>query len=121
MQFTAPDKSLGVANLDLAFVESITPDGRIAAQLDDNHRIEFNAAEHRHFDQGYAVTSHSSHERVLMHADTSVHPDLLSSRFGYVAVSRASHEAVMFTNDVSRLAQQRIWKNSGKTGKRIGN
>jgi hypothetical protein len=34
--------------------------------------------EHRHFDHGYAVTSHSSQgltaERVLVHADTSVHP-----------------------------------------------
>jgi conjugative relaxase-like TrwC/TraI family protein len=110
IQFTAPDKSLGVVNRDLAIIESITPDGRIAARLDDNHRVEFNAAEHRHFDHGYAVTSHSSQgltaERVLIHADTSVHPDLLSSRFGYVAVSRASHEALIFTNDVTRLAQQ---------------
>ena len=40
------------------------------------------------------------------HADTSVHPDLLSSRFGYVAVSRASHEATIFTDDVNRLGQQ---------------
>jgi hypothetical protein len=45
-------------------------------------------------DHGCAVTSHSAQnltaERVLIHADTCVHPDLLSSRFGYVAVSRAS-------------------------------
>jgi ATP-dependent exoDNAse (exonuclease V) alpha subunit len=45
----------------------------------------------RHFDYGYAVTSPSSQgltaERVLIHADTSVHPDLISSRFGYVAVT----------------------------------
>ena len=110
IQFTSPDKSLGVANRDLATIESITPDGRIAARLDDNRRVEFNASEHRHFDHGYAVTSHSSQgltaERVLIHADTSVHPDLLSSRFGYVAVSRASHEATIFTNDINRLAQQ---------------
>lgn len=110
IQFTAPDKSLGVANRDLAVIESIASEGRIQARLDDNRRIEFNAAEHRHFDHGYAVTSHSSQglttERVLIHADTSVHPDLLSSRFGYVAVSRASHEAIIFTNDINRLAQQ---------------
>ena len=110
IQWTAPDKSLGVANRDLAVIESISPQGQIAARLDDNRHIEFNAAEHRHFDHGYAVTSHSAQgltaERVLIHADTSVHPDLLSSRFGYVAVSRASHEATIFTDDVSRLAQQ---------------
>jgi conjugative relaxase-like TrwC/TraI family protein len=110
IQFTAPDKSLSVANRDLAVIESIGPDGRISARLDGNRQIEFNAAEHRHFDHGYAVTSHSSQgltaERVLIHADTGVHPDLLSSRFGYVAVSRASHEATIFTDDVTRLAQQ---------------
>jgi ATP-dependent exoDNAse (exonuclease V) alpha subunit len=110
IQFTAPDKSLGVANRDLARIESIASDGRIAARLDDNRQIEFNAAEHRHFDHGYAVTSHSSQgltaERVLIHADTTVHPDLLSSRFGYVATSRASHEATIFTDDLNRLGQQ---------------
>ncbi|MGB6130962.1 MAG: MobF family relaxase [Acidobacteriaceae bacterium] len=110
VQFTAPDKQLGVANRDLAVIESIAPDGRITARLNDNRQIEFNAAEHRHFDHGYAVTSHSAQgltaERVLVHADTSVHPELLSSRFGYVAVSRASHEATVFTDDFTRLAQR---------------
>lgn len=109
IQFTAPDKTLGVANRDLAVIESIAQDGRITARLDNNRQIEFNAADHRHFDHGYAVTSHSSQgltcERILIHADTSVHPDLLSSRFGYVAVSRASHEAMIFTDDINRLGQ----------------
>jgi ATP-dependent exoDNAse (exonuclease V) alpha subunit len=110
IQFTAPDKSLGVANRDLAVIESIEPDSRIAARLDNNRQVEFNATEHRHFDHGYAVTSHSSQgltaERVLVHADTSVHPDLLNSRFGYVSISRASHEANVFTNNTVKLGQQ---------------
>jgi ATP-dependent exoDNAse (exonuclease V) alpha subunit len=110
IQFTAPDKSLGVANRDLATIESFTPDGRIAARLDDNRQIGFNAQEHRHFDHGYAVTSHSSQgltaERVLVNADTGVHPDLLNSRFGYVSISRASHEAMLFTDDVAKLSPQ---------------
>jgi len=110
VQFTAPDKSLGVANRDLAVIESIAPDGQLAARLDNNRQIEFNASEHRHFDHGYAVTSHSSQgltaERVLVHADTSVHPDLLNSRFGYVSISRASHEATLFTDDMAKLAPQ---------------
>ena len=110
IQFTAPDRSLGVANRDLAVIESIAPDGRLAARLEDNRQLEFNPADHRHFDHGYAVTSHSAQgltaERVLVHADTGVHPDLLNSRFGYVAVSRASHEATIFTNDAGKLGQQ---------------
>jgi conjugative relaxase-like TrwC/TraI family protein len=110
IQFTAPDKSLGVANRDLAIIQAVHPDGRLSAHLDNNRQIEFNAREHRHFDHGYAVTSHSSQgltaERVLVHADTKVHPDLLNSRFGYVAISRASHEATLFTDDTAKLARQ---------------
>jgi conjugative relaxase-like TrwC/TraI family protein len=110
IQFTAPDKSLGVANRDLAVIESISPDGPISARLDNNRRVEFDAKEHRHFDHGYAVTSHSSQgltaERVLVNADTGVHPDLLNSRFGYVSISRASHEAMLFTDDVAKLSPQ---------------
>jgi len=110
IQFTAPDKSLGVANRDLAAIESIAPDGRISARLDNNRQVEFDAREHRHFDHGYAVTSHSSQgltaERVLVNADTGVHPDLLNSRFGYVSISRASHEAMLFTDDVAKLSPQ---------------
>jgi len=110
IQFTAPDKSLGVANRDLAVIESISPDGRVSARLDNNRQIEFNAGEHRHFDHGYAVTSHSSQgltaDRVLVHADTSVHPDLLNSRFGYVSISRASHSATLFTDDMGKLGPQ---------------
>ncbi len=110
MQFTAPDKSLRVANRDLAAIESIADDGRISVRLDNNRRVEFNAQDHRHFDHGYAVTSHSSQgltaERVLVNADTAVHPDLLNSRFGYVSISRASHDAILFTDDMNKLSPQ---------------
>jgi conjugative relaxase-like TrwC/TraI family protein len=110
IQFTAPDKSLGVANRDLTVIESIAPDGRVTARLDNNRQIEFDAGEHRHFDHGYAVTSHSSQgltaEHVLVCADTSVHPDLLNSRFAYVSISRASHEATIFTDSLAKLAPQ---------------
>jgi conjugative relaxase-like TrwC/TraI family protein len=110
VQFTAPDKSLGVANRDMAAIKAIHSDGRLSVHLDNNRQIEFSANEHRHFDHGYAVTSHSSQgltaERVLVHADTSVHPDLLNSRFGYVSISRASHEATIFTDDIAKLGPQ---------------
>jgi conjugative relaxase-like TrwC/TraI family protein len=110
IQFTAPDKSLGVANRELATIETVDPNGRLSAHLVNNRQIEFNPSEHRHFDHGYAVTSHSAQgltaERVLVHADTSVHPDLLNSRFGYVSISRASHQATLFTDDMAKLAPQ---------------
>jgi ATP-dependent exoDNAse (exonuclease V) alpha subunit len=114
IQFSAPDKTLGVANRNLAVIDSIAPDGRgnarIKARLDSGREIDFDPFEHRHFDHGYAVTSHSSQgltaERVLVNADTGVHPDLINSRFGYVSVSRASHESTVFTDDFAKLAQQ---------------
>ncbi|HYM77069.1 MAG TPA: MobF family relaxase [Candidatus Dormibacteraeota bacterium] len=110
IQFTAPDKSLGVANRDMATIEVIRADDRLSIRLDNNRQIEFNPNEHRHLDHGYAVTSHSSQgltaERVLVHGDTSVHPDLLNSRFAYVSISRASIEARIYTNDVADLGQR---------------
>jgi conjugative relaxase-like TrwC/TraI family protein len=110
IQFTAPDKALGVANRDLAVVDSIAPDGHVSARLESGREISFDPAEHRHFDHGYAVTSHSAQgltaERVLVNADTGVHPDLLNSRFGYVSISRASHEATIFTDNFAKLNPQ---------------
>ena len=110
IQFTAPKKSLGVANRVLAVIEKIEPDGRIAGRLENCRQFEFDPREHRHFDHGYAVTSHSAQgltaERVLVNADTGVHPNLLNSRFGYVSVSRASHEATLFTDDMNKLSPQ---------------
>ena len=41
-----------------------------------------------------------------MNADTGVHPDLLISRLGYVSLSRASHEATLFTDDLTKLSPQ---------------
>jgi len=112
LQFTAPNKELGVANRDLGTIRKIGENGRIAVVMDGatENSVTFDPREMRHFDHGYAVTSHSAQgltaEGVLIHADTSVHPDLLSSRFGYVAVSRASHEAKLFTDDATRLVTQ---------------
>ena len=110
IQFTAPDKSLGVTNRELAVIESVAANGLITARLDNNRRVEFDSQQHRHFDHGYAVTSHSSQgltaERVLVNADTGVHPDLLNSRFGYVSISRASHEATLYTDDMIKLNPQ---------------
>jgi len=112
LQFTAPNKEMGIANRDLGTVQLIDGEGRITARIDDgqNRTVTFDPTEMRHFDHGYAVTSHSAQgltaERVLIHADTSVHPDLLNPRFGYVAVSRASNEVTIFTNDANRLSLQ---------------
>jgi len=64
----------------------------------------------RHFDHGYAVTSHSSQglttDRVLVNMDTTVHPELINTRFAYVSISRASQDARIYTNDAGNLGER---------------
>jgi conjugative relaxase-like TrwC/TraI family protein len=107
IQFTVPNLELRVHNRDLAVIEAIAPDGRISARLDNHHRIEFNAAEYRHFDHGYAVTSDSvqrlTAERVLVDADTGIYANLFNSRFAFLSISGASHEVTIFTDNMTRL------------------
>ncbi len=71
--------------------------------------VSFDPKEMRHFDHGYAVTSHSSQgltaERVLVNMDTQVHPELINGRFAYVSVSRASHDAHVFTDNAASLCK----------------
>jgi len=111
LQFTAPNRELGVANRDLGTVQKIGEHGEMTVRMDgDKDRaITFDPAQMRHFDHGYAVTSHSSQgltsERVLVNMDTNVHPELINTRFAYVSVSRASQDAQIFTNDTSSLAE----------------
>ncbi len=111
LQFTAPNRELGIANRDLGIIQEIDETGKITVRMDGSKdRIfTFDSTEMRHFDHGYAVTSHSSQgltsERVLVNMDTNVHPELINTRFAYVSVSRASHDAQIFTNDAASLAQ----------------
>jgi conjugative relaxase-like TrwC/TraI family protein len=108
LQFTAPNRELGVANRDLGTIQHISQDGKLSVRLDSGKQVMFDAKETRHFDHGYAVTSHSSQgltaDRVLVNVDSEVHPDLITNRFAYVSVSRASHDAQIYTNDAASLA-----------------
>jgi len=109
IQFTAPNRSLHVANRDLGTIEHISQNGQFSVRMDNGKAVGFDANEMRHFDHGYAVTSHSSQgitaERVLVNMDTEVHPELINSRFAYVSVSRASHETHIYTNHAASLGE----------------
>jgi len=112
LQFTAPNRELGIANRDLGTVQKIEASAAMTVRMDGgkDRAVTFDPAEMRHFDHGYAVTSHSSQgltsERVLVNMDTTVHPELINTRFAYVSVSRASHDAQIFTNNLAQLAPQ---------------
>ena len=110
VQLTAPRRGFPVANRDLGTLQKIEDKGRMSLRMDNGKRVSFDPQEMRHFDHGYAVTSHSSQgltsERVLVNMDTEAHPELINGRFAYVSLSRASHEAQIFTNDAARLAEK---------------
>ncbi len=103
--------NLGVANRDLGTIQQIGENGKMTVRMDGgkDRAVTFDPAEMRHFDHGYAVTSHSSQgltsERVLVNMDTNVHPELINTRFAYVSVSRASQDAQIYTNDAATLAE----------------
>jgi hypothetical protein len=109
IQFTAPQRDLQVANRDLGTIQSIGDGGKISVRMDGakDRIVRFDAGQMRHFDHGYAVTSHSSQgltsERVLVNMDTEVHPELMSNRFAYVSVSRASYDVQIYTNNAASL------------------
>jgi hypothetical protein len=108
IQFTAPDKQLEVNNRDLATIVKLE-DGQITVQMDmkGGHFVTFDPAKMRSFDHGYAVTSHSSQglteRRVIANIDTDSSRSLINTRLAYVAISRASEDARIYTNDAEAL------------------
>jgi conjugative relaxase-like TrwC/TraI family protein len=111
IQFTEPNKMLGVANRDLGAITAI--DGsQMTVRLDGKQKreITFDTAQFRQFDHGYAVTSHSSQGltagRVLANIDTESSRMLINTRLAYVAVSRASEDVRIYTNDAESLGQR---------------
>ena len=110
LSFTAPSKGLGVANRDLGTVQRIDKDGQLSVKMDNGKSVSFDASQIRHFDHGYAFTSHSSQgltaERVMVNLDSHVHADLINKRFAYVAVSRGSHDAHIYTDNAVSLVEK---------------
>ena len=91
-------------------MEAIDAGGQMRVRLDSGRSVALPAGEYRHLDHGYAVTSHSSQgqtaDRVLVHIDTDrAGEQLVNRRLAYVAVSRGRHDAQIYTNDKTHLAQ----------------
>jgi ATP-dependent exoDNAse (exonuclease V) alpha subunit len=106
IQFRAPLTEKRVANGELATITKIA-DEKLSVKLDSGREFSFEQHRFRHIDHGYAVTSHSSQgttvDRVLINADTRESEMLLNDRMGYVAVSRAREDAIIYTNSIEEL------------------
>jgi ATP-dependent exoDNAse (exonuclease V) alpha subunit len=123
VQFTAPSRELHVANRDLGTVEHVNSKGDLRIRMDSGQELRFNVREHPHLDYGYAVTSHSSQgqtaDRVLIHVDTDKSELLVNNRFAYVSVSRAQHDAHIYTNDASKLSRSLSRESSQRTATEV--
>lgn len=128
LQFTAPNKTVGVANRDLGTVVSLK-DGMMTLRIDGKtaRTVTFDAKEFRQFDHGYAVTSHSSQGltagRVLAQIDTDSSGSLINNRLAYVAISRASDDARIYTNNAKTLGDilaTEITKTAALTDHEVG-
>lgn len=111
LQMTSTNKELGVANRDLGTITEMK-DGTISVRMDGKHErtITFDPSVFRQYDHGYAVTSHSAQGltagRVLAHFDTDSSHSLINTRLAYVAISRASDDARVYTNDAATLGRR---------------
>jgi len=123
VQFTAPSRELQIANRDLGTVEQVNSSGDVSIRMDSGREVRFNIREHPHLDYGYAVTSHSSQghtaDRVLIHVDTEKSELLVNNRFAYVSVSRAQHDAQVYTNDGSKLSRSLSRESSQRTATEV--
>jgi conjugative relaxase-like TrwC/TraI family protein len=123
VQFTAPSRELHVANRDLGTVEQVNSQGDLRIRMDSGQQVRFNVREHPHLDYGYAVTSHSSQgqtaDRVLIYVDTEKSELLVNNRFAYVSVSRAQHDAHIYTNDGSKLSRSLSRESSQRTATEV--
>ena len=106
IQFSAPLAEHRIANGELGTIEQMK-DEQFTVALDSGREISFEPDKFRHLDHGYAVTSYSSQsqtvDRVLVNADANESDLLLNQRMGYVAISRAREEAMIFTNSADQL------------------
>ena len=107
LQFTLASRALRVANRELGTLERFERSGEFTVRLDSGRRVSFLPQNHPHIDHGYAVTSHSGQgqtaDRVLVHVDTTLSPELVNRRLAYVAISRGRFDAQVFTDNRSQL------------------
>lgn len=109
IQFTTPVPELRIANREQGTVRIIDSADGIQVRLASGRQVVLDRSTARHVDYGYAVTSYSSQgltaRRVLIHADTSQSRQLVNERYAYVAVSRGSHDARVYTDNAHRLSR----------------
>ena len=108
IQFRAPDRTLGVANGEFATVVAIDHE-QARLRTDKGRELAVASARLRHVDYGYASTSHASQgatvDRVIVNVDSERSARLVNRRQFYVSLSRARHDARIYTDNAEALAR----------------
>lgn len=117
VRFTHNDHRNGIVNGERATVASIDLEqGRIVLDKPDGTRLAQRLDGPLYLDHGYAQTVHSAQgqtcERILIDAPAGSATNNESAY--YVAISRATHEAKLYTDDAQRLPEA-LSREDGKT------
>jgi ATP-dependent exoDNAse (exonuclease V) alpha subunit len=106
IQFRIHDKANHIANGEFATITGLK-DGHASLRFDNQRELTLPLSQLRHIDHGYAVTSHSSQgatvDRVIVNADSMRSHKLVNQQQFYVSISRARHDAQVFTDDLAAL------------------
>ena len=103
IRITRNDAALDLANGDRFTVMAVSP--RRVTLVEGTRQVELPADRPLHLDHAYATTIHSSQgttaDRVLI--DASTRSRTTAKDVFYVAISRAKHEARIYTDDARKL------------------
>jgi conjugative relaxase-like TrwC/TraI family protein len=106
IQFRAPNRTLGVANGELATITAID-ERQVALRLDRGTELSGARTILRHTDYGYASTSHSSVgatvEHVIVNINTAGAAELVNRKQFYVSISRSRTQLTVYTDSRERL------------------
>lgn len=110
IRWTRNDKETGHKNGEIAQIVSVnTETHKAVIENQDGKQTQHDFSHSRHWDYSYCSTVHAAQgqtcDRVIAHFDTA-HVKLLSQESLYVAMSRARHEAKIFTDDFEKLPQR---------------
>ena len=112
VMFLRNDKGLGVVN---GTVGRVVEAGEHALKIETRTGMkEVDLKQYNHLDHSYGSTLHKSQgrttERVMIHIDTNQRTSNSANAF-YVGVSRASHEATIYTDNKAQLPDAvRLWQ-----------
>ncbi len=106
LQFRTPDKKRDIANGQFATVIDLDA-GQAMLRFDSKREVALPLSQLRHVDYGYCSTSHAAQgatvDRVIVNADSMRSVQLVNRKQFYVSISRARHDAHVYTDDAQAL------------------